>query len=70
MQRHLMQVDSEFDKERALLEQKIVFIETAMEEKSARERDYMTEWQSQKSEMSVEIKAVQSKYELELKILQ
>lgn len=56
MQRHLMLCQSEFDKEKALFEQKVEFLEKALQEKSAKERDYQAEWQSKRSEMSEELR--------------
>ncbi len=44
MQRHLIQVDSEFDKERALFEQKIAFMEKGLLEKQAKEKDHLSDW--------------------------
>lgn len=43
MQRHLVQVESEFDKERALFEQKVEFLEKSLQEKTSRERDFLAE---------------------------
>lgn len=45
MQRHLMQAESEFEKEKALFEQKIEYLEKALKEKVGKERDQMFEWQ-------------------------
>ena len=56
MQRHLVQAESEFEKERALFEQKAEFMEKALAEKAEKEKTYMNELQSKKSEMSGEIK--------------
>lgn len=51
-----IQVESEFEKQKALLEQKVQFLEKNLEEKIGKEREYLTNWTSQKSEMSNEIR--------------
>jgi hypothetical protein len=43
MQRHLISVESEFDKERALFEQKVEFLERNLAEKTAKEKDFLAE---------------------------
>ena len=48
MQRHIIQAESEFDKQRALFEQ----------EKSAKERELMTERQSHKSGLTSELSQI------------
>ena len=70
MQRHLVQVESEFEKERALFDQKVEFLEKSLEEKTARERDFLAERQSQKQGLTSEIKSLVSKYEADIKNLQ
>lgn len=67
MQRHLISVESEFDKERALFEQKVEFLERNLAEKSAKEKDFLAERQSQKQGMSTEIRQLCQKYEADLK---
>lgn len=67
MHRKNIQVESEFEKQKALLEQKVSFLEKTLEEKMSKEREYMTNWSSQKSELSNEIRQVCQKYELEVK---
>ena len=67
MHRHNIKVESEFEKERALMEQKIMFLEKNLEEKSSKEKEYLSNWNSQKSELSNEIRHVCQKYESELK---
>ena len=67
MHRHNFKVESEFEKERALMEQKIMFLEKNLEEKSSKEKVYLSNWNNQKSELSNEIRHVCQRYEAELK---
>jgi len=69
MHRHNIKVESEFEKERALSEQKILFLEKNLDEKSSKEKEYLSNWNNQKSELSNEIRLVCQKYEGELKQL-
>lgn len=64
-----MQSESEFEKEKALFEQKIEYLEKALKEKVDKEREQMFEFQHQKSEMSGELRQMCSKYEADLKSL-
>lgn len=67
MHRKNIQVESEFEKQKALLEQKVLFLEKNLEEKMSKEREYMSSWSTQKSEQSNEIRQVCQKYESEIK---
>ena len=67
--RNQKQSASEFEKEKALMKQKIEYLEKTLEEKSAKEREYVVDWRSQKSGLDKEIKAVTSKHEAEVKLL-
>ena len=67
MNRKNIKVESEFEKERALLEQKVLFLERNLEEKLGKEKEYLSNWNNQKSELSNEIRNVSQKYEHELK---
>ena len=69
VQRNVKQNQSEFDKQKALLEQKVQYLEEVLKEKTDREKESSTEWKSQKAELSLEIKAVSSKYEADIKLL-
>jgi len=62
-------VVSEFDKERALFDQKIQFLEDSLKDKQEKEKEYLNQWNSQKSEYSSEIRLVQSKFENDMKNL-
>ena len=59
-------MQSEFDKDKALLEQQVKYLEEALNEKSARERDSNSELRTQKDQITHELKALSSKYENEL----
>ena len=52
VQRSVKQSQSEFDKEKALLEQKVEYLESALKEKQDKERDSNSELRSQKAELS------------------
>lgn len=67
MQREQTKEKSEFEKERALLDQKVMFLEKSLKEKSEKEKEQMTSWSSQNKELSNEIRQVCQKYESELK---
>lgn len=56
MNRDNVKNESEFEKERALMEQKIIYLEKSLEEKTSKEKDYMQKWNSHKSELSTEIR--------------
>lgn len=63
MTRQIVQSESEFDKEKALFEQKIEYLERALTEKAVKEKSYLSELQSRKSELSSEMKTLISKNE-------
>lgn len=44
MHRKNIKVESEFEKERALMEQKTMFLEKNLEEKSSKEKEYLSNW--------------------------
>jgi len=46
MQREQTKEKSEFEKERALLDQKVMFLEKSLKEKSEKEKEQMTSWSS------------------------
>jgi len=58
LQREKLQVESEFEKERALFDQKVEFLERSLSEKADRERNYLTEMHSKRSEMTGELKVM------------
>jgi len=60
---------SEFEKEKALMKQKIEYLEKSLEEKLTKEREHASDWRNQKSGLSLEIKTLASKHEAELKLL-
>lgn len=69
MHREKVKAMSDFEKERALMEQKIAYLEKSLEEKTSKEKEYLSNWNNQKSELSTEIRQVCLKYESELKQL-
>jgi hypothetical protein len=44
MNRKNIKIESEFEKERALLEQKVLFLERNLEEKLSKEKEYLSNW--------------------------
>jgi hypothetical protein len=67
MHRNNIKVQSEFEKERALLDQKVQYLEKSLAEKTAKEKEQINSWHSQNKELSNEIRQVCQKYEAELK---
>ena len=65
-----MQAESEFDKERALFDQKVQYLERSLKEKQDRERNYLSELHSMRSDMTLELRGQCQKYETEVKQLQ
>lgn len=63
-------MESEFEKEKALFDQRVEFLERSLAEKSERERSYITEIHSKRSEITGEIKQLVAKHESEVKLLQ
>lgn len=51
-----MQAESEFDKERALFDQKVEYLERSLKEKQDRERNYLSELHSMRSDMTLELR--------------
>ena len=58
MQRENKKALSGFEKEKALMEQKIEYLEKNLEEKTSKEKEYMSNMNSQKSDLSSEIKQI------------
>ena len=56
MSRKAKKVESEFDKEKALLEQKVIFLEKSLEEKATNEKQYMNSWSTKNSELNNEMR--------------
>ncbi len=69
MQREKLQVESEFEKERALFAQKAEYMERTIAERAERERGYVEQIHTKRAEMSGEIRAVTTKYEGEMRRL-
>ena len=49
------------------MEQKILYLEKSLDEKTSKEKEYMSKWDKGKTELSTEIRQVSHKYESELK---
>ena len=67
MERSMLQQESEYKEERALVEQKIKYLETNLEESRKREKEYMNDFKSQKKEHSTTFKDLQQRYEAQIK---
>lgn len=50
-------MESEYEKERALFDQKVDFLERSLAEKADRERSYMSELHTKRSELTGELRA-------------
>lgn len=70
LQRKVIQGESESDKDRALLEQKVEFLERNIKELSSKESDFSHELKTQQKNHSTQIREIQQKYELQVKNLQ
>ena len=44
MNRKNIKIQSEYEKEKALFEQKVLFLQKSLDEKTAKEREYMNNW--------------------------
>ncbi len=64
-----MQSESEFDKEKALLDQKIEHLETTVETLKSKEKEQSAEIKSQKKELMSSLKDNSAKFENEIKDL-
>jgi biotin-(acetyl-CoA carboxylase) ligase len=63
------QAVSEFEKEKALMKQKIEHLEKTIEDKNNREKEFTVDWRTQKTGIAQEVKAVTIKHEAEIKTL-
>lgn len=70
VERLSLQKDSEFKEKMALMEQKVKYLESSLEESRKREKDYMNESRSQKKDHSSSLKDIQSRFENQIKNLQ
>lgn len=62
-QRKLKEVVSEHEKEKALMDQKILYLEEQLSEKGKREEAYMSELKNSKRELQTESRDLQAKFE-------
>ena len=51
------------------MDQKILYLEQSLKEKTDKERDSTNEWRTQKAELSSEIKQATAKFEADIKLL-
>ena len=65
-----LQKDSEFQEKTALMEQKVKYLESNLEESRRREKEYMNETRTQKKDHSSSLKEIQSRFENQIKNLQ
>jgi hypothetical protein len=68
IERLCLQKDSEFKEDKALMEQKIAYLEKSLEESRKKEKEYLNNLRSQKKDNSMLIKELQTKYESQIKI--
>ncbi len=64
-----MSTESEFDKQKALLNQKIDHLEQTVDQIRTKEKEYISDLKSQKKEMMTAIKESQNKNETTIKTL-
>ena len=70
IERLSLQKDSEFMEKTALMEQKIKYLESSLEDSRKREKDYMNESRSIKKDHSSSLKDIQGRFENQIKNLQ
>ena len=70
MQKRMISSESEFEKQKALLNQKISFLEDSLKASQAKEKQLASELQKQKEELLNSMRAGSSKHEEHLKSLQ
>lgn len=70
IERLSIQKDSEFHEKTALMEQKIKYLETSLEESRKREKEYMNESRSIKKDHSSSLREIQARFENQIKTLQ
>ena len=68
-QRRLITAESDFEKQKALLDQKIHFMEKSLEDAKKKEKEYSQEIKSQKRDHSNGVKEVTGRYETQMKEL-
>lgn len=67
LERTLLQQQSEYKEEKALVEQKLKYLENNLEESRKREKEYLNETKSQKKDHTISLKDLQQRYEAQLK---
>lgn len=69
MQRKVFSVQSESEKEKALLEQKNEFLEKTIQDYQKKENEYSSDFKTQKKDYQTTIRDMQVKYETQIKSL-
>lgn len=69
LSREKLQIQSEYQKEKALFDHKVEYLERTLNEKTDRESKYLTDLHTKRSEMTGELKQTCQKYELQIKEL-
>ncbi|OMJ93442.1 hypothetical protein SteCoe_3558 [Stentor coeruleus] len=67
MERSMLQQASEYKEEKALVEQKLKYLENNLEESRKREKEALNEFKSSKKDHSSSIKEIQSRFEAQIK---
>jgi RNase P protein component len=70
IERLSLQKDSEFQEKAALMEQKVKYLESNLEESRRREKEYLNESRNQKKDHSSSLKDIQARFEGQIKTLQ
>lgn len=70
IERVSIQKDSEFHEKTALMEQKVKYLESSLEDLRKREKEFMNESRTQKRDHSSSIKEIQFRFENQIKTLQ
>ena len=66
-ERMILQQQSEFQEKSALVEQKIKYLESNLEESRRREKEYLNDFKTQKKDHSTSVKELQVRYETQIK---
>lgn len=70
IERLSIQKDSEFQEKTALMEQKVKYLESSLEESRRKEKEYLNDSRAQKKDHSSTLKDIQSRFENQIKNLQ
>ena len=70
IERLSLQKDSEFHEKTALMDQKVKYLESSLEESRRKEKEYMNDSRTQKKDHSSSLKEIQSRFDSQIKTLQ